>query len=140
MRLDLVLRFLPDDALRRYFDALEDPSLDATGRYELGYIYLSIHDGPWSVLPDHLLFSFTAASTMMSGLFAGSESIRDWFVWMTVRTGASVCTLQMEDLDVVYYAHGRRMEEFVHGDDGEPSKTCFRSSNVLDTRPISPLS
>ncbi|QLY28515.1 hypothetical protein [Nocardia huaxiensis] len=131
VHLDLLLRFFADDELRDYFasrarsseTALQEP--DATGRYRLGYIYLSVHDDRHCLLPGHVRFSFTAATTCMSVLFWNSPSIRDWFVHMTVRTAASVCTLDMEGLTYLLYAHGHRMLEPVDIDSDNALATAL---------------
>lgn len=100
--LDLSLRFDADEALLAY----DDP--DDDGRFRIGYIYLSVYDASW-LAPDHLEFSFMAATTGMSNLFLESPSIRNWFASLTIDNAGPLCLLDVEQGPDVGYKPGYYM-------------------------------
>ncbi|WP_214411012.1 hypothetical protein [Sphaerisporangium fuscum] len=99
----------------------EDPgprwSTDADGRrrYEVGYIYLTVHEASW-LRPDHLELCFMAATSTMSRLFRNSMSIRDFFATLAIRNSGLLCVLDVEDDGkIVVSAGNRRLFEPLDG-------------------------
>ncbi|MGW4247507.1 hypothetical protein [Nocardia sp. NPDC004722] len=100
--MDLSLRFDTDEALRAYGDP------DDEGQFRIGYIYLTVYNAAW-LSPDHLEFSFMAATTDMSILFLESPSIRNWFASLAIDHDAPLCLLDVEQGPDLGYAPGYYM-------------------------------
>ncbi|XVV09489.1 hypothetical protein ACQP2X_32160 [Actinoplanes sp. CA-131856] len=106
---DLTLSFPADGPLRDYDEEETGP------RVEVGYIYLGVSD-EHTVLPDHLRFWFTPATTGQSRLFLMSPSVRETFTRLALSTGATLCLLDTEmSSHIIVTALGRRLSTRVPG-------------------------
>ncbi|MBE1588807.1 hypothetical protein ACFPOI_55425 [Nonomuraea angiospora] len=125
LALDLTIRFAEDQHVLDYARARsilpEDTgsqwSTDADSRrhYDIGYIYLTVHEASW-LHPDYLELCFMAATSSMSRLFRESVSIRDFFATLTIRNSGLLCMLDVEDDGrIVVSAGNQRLFEPVPG-------------------------
>ncbi len=107
-----VLAFEPDDAIRFY--QRDDPRLDAQGRHEIGYIYLTVHRrmDEWASGADEdvVLFEFGATGSKMSAMFSESESVRRAMVRL-LEDSRGVCGIfDWEDHATLYWWRGRELD------------------------------
>ncbi|QFY10325.1 hypothetical protein GBF35_30190 [Nonomuraea phyllanthi] len=125
LALDLTIGFTEDEHVRDYATARAIPAEDtdprwstnADGRlrYEIGYIYLTVHEASW-LRPDHLELCFMAATSTMSRLFRDSASIRDFFATLAIRNSGLLCVLDVEnDGKIVVSAGNQRLFEPLPG-------------------------
>ena len=118
--LDLAPLFVEDGPLSGYRKESGDEFVlrvgsDGTRRVHVAYTYLGVHDAS-RVIPDHLDFRFTPATSAQSRLFLSSPSIRETFASLALRVGAPLCLLDVEERhEIVVAAHGRRLSTQVPG-------------------------
>lgn len=108
-----VLAFEPDEALQWY--QRDDPQVDASGRLEIGYIYLTIHrdmaDWASGVDRDVVLFDFGTTGSKMSAMFSESDSVRSAMVRL-LEECRGVCGLfDWEDHATLFWWRGRNLDE-----------------------------
>ncbi|MHA6524700.1 hypothetical protein [Tessaracoccus sp. G1721] len=107
-----VLAFEPDDALRWY--QRDEPRLDAQGRHEIGYIYLTVHRRmeDWASGADDgvVLLEFGTTGSKMSAMFSESESVRRAMVRL-LEDCRGVCGIfDWEDHATLFWWRGRELD------------------------------
>lgn len=107
-----VLAFEPDDAIRWY--QRDDPRLDAQGRHEIGYIYLTVHRhmGDWASGGDDdvVLFEFGTTGSKMSAMFSDSESVRGSMVRLLGECRGVCGIFDWEDHATLFWWRGREVD------------------------------
>jgi hypothetical protein len=125
LALDLKIRFAEDQHVLDYANArsilAEDTDFgwstdeDSRRHYDVGYIYLTVHEASW-LRPDYLELCFMAATSSMSCLFRDSVSIQNFFATLTIRNSGLLCMLDVEDDGKIVVSVGnRRLFEPVPG-------------------------
>ncbi|AQX14882.1 hypothetical protein BCR15_13545 [Tessaracoccus lapidicaptus] len=108
----IVLAFEPDDAIRWY--QRDDPRLDAHGRHEIGYIYLTLHRhmGDWAAggSDDLVLFEFGTTGSKMSAMFSESESVRRVMVGLLEGCRGVCGIFDWEDHATLFWWRGRELD------------------------------
>ena len=91
----------------------DDPRLDAQGRHEIGYIYLTVHGmEEWASGADEdvVLFEFGTTGLKMSAMFSESESVRRAMVRL-LEDSRGVCGIfDWEDHATLFWWRGRELD------------------------------
>ena len=104
--------------IRAEFPGEWEPTLDASGRVAIGYIYLSVgeaaiverSDGPPSAL---LPLNFDVAISRMNALFEESAAVRDIFIALAEKTGALYVLLDREVDALLVWRNGERRNDYI---------------------------
>ncbi|MFJ3879521.1 hypothetical protein ACIPW5_18960 [Streptomyces sp. NPDC090077] len=114
LRLDLSVLCGPDPAVDAY---AAESHLEPVGpgRFDIGYVYLTVRFAP-ALHPRHASLQFTAATSRMSRLFEESAGIREAFTGFTAAVGGVCCLLDTEsETSRVRWLDGGPADETVPG-------------------------